>query len=48
MGMSALHAASVERHTEVVLLLLEKGADIEAKTQVSAVRAVRVGYGGGN
>jgi hypothetical protein len=35
-------------HTEVVGLLLEKGADIAAKDKVSAVRAVRVWYGGGN
>jgi hypothetical protein len=29
-------------------LLLEKGAAIEAKKEVSAISAVQVGYGGGN
>jgi hypothetical protein len=36
----ALHWASLEGHLEVVLLLLENGADIAAKDQVSAIPAV--------
>jgi ankyrin repeat protein len=46
--MTALHDASFKGHLEVVRLLLEKGADIELKTKVSAARTVRVVYGGGN
>jgi hypothetical protein len=40
--------ASVNGNLEVVRLLLEKGAGIEAQDEVSAVWAVRVGYGVGN
>jgi hypothetical protein len=39
---------SHEGHLDVVRLLLEKRADIEAKGKVSAVRAVHVGYSGVN
>jgi ankyrin repeat protein len=46
--MTAMHAASNQGRLEVVRLLLEKGADTEVKDEVSAVRAVRVWYGGGN
>jgi ankyrin repeat protein len=38
--MTALHATSKQGHTEVVRLLLEKRADIEAKTDVSVVSAL--------
>jgi hypothetical protein len=39
-----MHFASKRRHPEVVRLLLEKGADVKAKANVSYVRAVHVGY----
>ncbi|KAJ1404041.1 hypothetical protein B484DRAFT_223518 [Ochromonadaceae sp. CCMP2298] len=45
---TALLIASQGGHLEVARLLLEKGADTEAKTKVSAVLAVCGGYGGGN
>jgi ankyrin repeat protein len=44
----ALHLASQMGHLDVVRLLLEKGAGIEAKGRVSAFCAVRVGCNDGN
>jgi ankyrin repeat protein len=43
--MTALLVASHHGQIEVVRLLLEHGAGIEAKDQVSAIPAVHVGYG---
>jgi ankyrin repeat protein len=43
--MTVLHSASQRGHPEVVRLLLENGASIEAEAQVSGGRAVHVGYG---
>jgi ankyrin repeat protein len=44
----ALHFATQNGHRDVLRLLLGKGANIETKEEVSAVRAMHVGYGGGN
>jgi hypothetical protein len=46
-GWSPLHWASLNGHLEVVEALLAKGADVEAKTNVSIARAVhaRIGVG---
>jgi ankyrin repeat protein len=44
----ALHGASMQGHLEVMRLLLEKGADIQAKAKVSAFCFLHVGCGGGN
>jgi len=41
-GMAALYCASAMGHLEMVRLLLEKGADIDAEKKVRAIRAVQV------
>jgi ankyrin repeat protein len=46
--MTALESASQGGQIEAVRLLLEKGSSTKTKAEVSAVRAVHVGYGGGN
>jgi ankyrin repeat protein len=38
--MTPLHTASSDGHAEVVRVLLAKGADVEASTNVSVFRAV--------
>ena len=40
-GSSPLHCAAFNGHTAVVTLLLDRHADIEAKTNVSSSRRVR-------
>jgi ankyrin repeat protein len=42
--MAALHYACAKGYAEVVRLLLEKGANAEAKNKVTAFRAVHMGY----
>jgi hypothetical protein len=42
--MTTLHLAFWMGHTDIVRLLLDKGADTEAKDEVSTFRGVQVGY----
>ncbi len=42
--LTPLHVAADEGHTEVAALLLDKGADIEAKDDVRAPSALRMSH----